>query len=231
MMPYNPLLGGQRFNPMIPQGMFPGGGTMPFNPYTSVLGTQKQNLAPLIAQILAMKKEVEAENQMRLEEKAATFDPKAAYRTSGAAIPHLMGLSAMQRYRDMEMRANARNEAARAAVDAVKAQQAAAPAPGSPEALAASGVTKEVIPTARGETTILKTPYGTASNAYIPPERKRFTIDGQTTRGGDLREFFQRAVNAGSPNASAIGLSPEPGYQGVPMTDDEAKKWAKVMKK
>lgn len=239
-----------------------GGG---FNSFAPQLAAQQKINNPLLAQVLRMIQETQAANDARLAEKSATFDPRAHYATPGAPPPYFMGLSAMQRYRDMQMRNVARQEAAAAAVKAVQEKQAAEAAMTQEEKDARGGITREVHKpfNASGdllpEFTTLKTPYGTASNESLdsqnatralqglPPIQKSMFIPdpavplkgnavrpmgGKPMMSGDLQEYFQRAVNAGSPNAAALGMAPQAGYPGGPaMTALDTKLWELATKK
>lgn len=198
------------------------------DPYSEMLGGARSSLAPLIAQILMQKKAMEAEQQERIADKSALFDPTENYRRIGANLPHLMGLSAMQRYRDMGLRTAAGADAVKAAVAAKQREQEQLAAV---DPLAASGITKTEGPIVNGQPTeTLRSKYGVGFQ-NIAPTSESFTIDGRKTSGGDLREFFQRAVNAGSPNSAAVGLAPEPGYQGVPMGSADEALWRETMRR
>jgi hypothetical protein len=253
-----------------------GGGSygFPFMPQQRQGGA---GLNPILAQILQMLQQTQQATDTRLAEKSATFDPSAHYNTGGAPPPFFSGLSAMQRYRDMQMRDIARKEAAQAALLAVQEKQAAEPDPNSQFgrrlALAKSGITKtlETTPvstlqdgtTFGGDTfsTLSHSKYGTGTNKPLalqniereaqglPPLQKSMYIappavplKGNAVSpmgnaplvGGDLQEFFQRAVNAGSPNAGVGSLpTPQAGYPGgaKKMTPAEAALWELATKK
>lgn len=199
---------------------FTGGGnplqSLPFDP-TQLLPRSGGNLQSVYAQLLLYNKLMKAQENARLAQKSESFDPAMLYKDGGdAGIPHIMGLSAMARYRDMQMRANARAEAARAAVKAVQDKQAAEAAMTQEQKDAAAGIKRQtdVLPTGQ-PVTVIDTKYGRGSN--VPLLKGQTKVVGGMT-GPALQEFFQRAVNAGSPNAGVGTLpTPEPGYQGVPV--------------
>lgn len=210
---------------MYPGAMYPG---MDLAPHHAALSQERGTLAELVAQILMQKKMMDAEQEARISDKVATYDPMEVYRRYGSGLPHLMGLSAMQRYRDMGLRQNATAEAAKAAVAAKQREQEQLAAVNP---LAASNITKTVGPILNGQPTeVLSSRYGTGRND-LAPAATNFTVDGRHVGGADLQEFFQRAVNAGSPNAAAIGMAPEPGYQGVPMSKSDEELWRKTMRR
>ncbi len=197
-------------------GGYPRGGRLPMNPMSHSLATSKEQMNLPLAMMLIQRLQMEQEQQERLQQKAAAFDPAERYKLFGSGMPHMMGLSAQQRFRDMMMRDQARRQEGAEAVAGLKALQATVPAEGSPEqrsaSLAASNIQKGVN---KNGDVALTGPYGTGH--VSKGEKKSFTIDGKKVSGGDLKEFFQRAVNAGSPNAGVGTIPlPEAGYQGIP---------------
>lgn len=209
-MNFDPMSGIQRrYNPLAELSMLPGygggGGSGDFN--------------PILAQILRTLEKVNADSEARMAAKSKTFDPGTYYRTGGAPPPYFTGLSASQRFRDMQMRQAAQMEAAKAAVAAKQREQAAAIQPGTAADLATSNITR---PDGPMPYEVLIGPHGTGNAAPVAVP----AFSG--TNGLDIREFFQRAVNseAGSPNAAALGLAPQPGYRGVPMGAADELGWA-----
>ena len=188
---------------------------MAYNPYDRRqqpprLGEEGQVLQQ-IAEFLRQQRDMQQAQQQRLVEQAPGFDPRSYYRNLGPNAPYMSGTSAMQRYRDMMLRGKARQESARAAVDQVKAQQVAEQA-AADKAQAETSAARDAAMKSGGEF-VVDRGYGKGS-ATFKPRIGGARMGGM--EGEQLKEFFQRAVNAGSPNARAIGMTPDPGYQGIP---------------
>jgi hypothetical protein len=186
--------------------------------------------APILAMILKSLEQTNAASQQRLAAKSAAFDPSAHYNTGGAPPPYFTGLSAAQRYRDMQMRQAAQAEAARAAVAQRQQEQAEAIQPGTAADLATSNIRRVGGSDAGPTLPALSGPRGEGSVSYVPAPT---VMNG--VGGGALTELFQRATNsmAGSPNAAALGLSVEPGYYGggplVPMGAGDEAGWSSAV--